>query len=283
MQGIAQGSLFGEAAASADPLNTQALIFGTSTSGMFVSLLRLCTKASFPATQATHISSNLYFVIAGFICILCIWILSFALRENGSTDVDSDQERLQGCSCEGTNLFGTGESLSIDVQYPSRLEHYTSIGDIVRKIWHTLLSNTICYWVTLSIFPGVLAEDLDSLDNSWYPLMLIFIFNASDCLGKLCPRSIQTKFCSKTSVLLAALARCCFIPLFLISSFRSVPALSILTILLGVSNGALTTINMIYATMLVDSREQQLCGAVSVFFLVLGLNLGAFSGFFWLL
>jgi len=40
---------------------------------------------------------------------------------------------------------------------------------------------------------------------------------------------------------------------------------------------------MIYATMLVDIREQQLCGAVSVFFLVLGLNLGAFSGFFWLL
>ena len=291
MQGIAQGALFGEAAVSGDHLNTQSLIFGTSTSGLIISLLRLCTKAAFPTKQAIHISSNLYFVVSGFICIFCIFIFSSLLKRKvyEQAEVDSNQEEHhdevsdRSDISEGMSLLVPGEVLPVNIQRPSQLKHSENLRDIVQKTWFTLLSNTACYWVTLSIFPGVIAEDLHFNDNSWYPIVLIFIFNASDCAGKLCPRSIQVKFCTETSVLLIALLRCCFIPLFLIAPTGSVPIISILTILLGVTNGALTTINMVYATKLVNSSEQELCGSVSVFFLILGLNLGAFSGFLWLL
>lgn len=285
MQGIAQGALFGDAAVSGDPLNTQSLIVGTSTSGLIISLLRLFTKAAFPTEQAIHISSNLYFLISGMICVLCIYIFSaMSKKKDYGTNQgpeESTQDMHQGDSCEDKSLLGPEGATSMNIHTPD-LECSGNLKGIFQKAWQPLLSNMACYWVTLSIFPGVLAEDLNFNDNSWYPLALLTIFNAADCVGKFFPLGIQMKFCSKTSVLLMALLRCSFIPLYLVA-LGSVPAISILTILLGISNGALTTINMVYATMLVDNTEQQTCGSVSVLFLMLGLNLGAFSGFLWLL
>lgn len=285
MQGIAQGALFGDAAVSGDPLNTQSLIVGTSSSGLIISLLRLLTKAAFPTDQAIHISSNLYFLISGMICVLCIYIFSVMPKKNDHASnqelEESTQDMHQDDSCEDKSLLGPEGGISMNIHTPE-LECSGNLKGIIQKAWQPLLSNMACYWVTLSIFPGVLAEDLNFNDNSWYPLLLLAIFNAADCVGKFCPLAIQMKFCSKTSVLLMALLRCSFIPLYLVAH-GSVPAISILTILLGISNGALTTINMVYATMLVDNTEQQRCGSVSVLFLILGLNFGAFSGFLWLL
>ena len=44
----------------------------------------------------------------------------------------------------------------------------------------------LVYWVTLSIFPGVLAEDLRSEAlGDWLGVLLIFTFNLADMLAKL--------------------------------------------------------------------------------------------------
>lgn len=272
--------MFGDAALSGDPTNTQYLIGGTSTSGMIISLIRLGTKGVFPSEQAIHISSNLYFMISGLICILCIYIFAVSLTKTDSSRFqDLEPEQVQDVARgEGTALLSPMNIYSPD----SSNKAYQRMIDIISKIWQPLVGNTICYWVTLSIFPGVLVEDLKFSENSWYPIVLITIFNAADCIGKFCPSSIQRIFFNGKSVLLLALGRCIFIPLYL-AAMGSIPAISVLTILLGITNGALTTINMVYATVLVESKEQKLCGNINVLFLVLGLNVGAFSGFLWLL
>ncbi len=42
--------------------------------------------------------------------------------------------------------------------------------------------------VTLSIFPGVLAEDVHSAElGSWYPVALLTVFNLADWAGKSAP------------------------------------------------------------------------------------------------
>lgn len=66
--GMAQGALFGEAALL-PPRFTQALVSGTSLSGVAVSLLRLVTKATLPDTQSgLCASATLYFLLAAAVC-----------------------------------------------------------------------------------------------------------------------------------------------------------------------------------------------------------------------
>ena len=279
--------MFGYAALSGDSLNTQSLIVGTSTSGLIISILRLGTKASFAGERAIHISSNLYFIISGMICSLCICIFSTLRKKDGvltqqGMEIASDSERHPDEWSQDTSLLKPEGLSSMNIQSCTETNPYGKIWRIFGKAWQPFVSNMTCYSVTLSIFPGVLAEDLDFSGNSWYPIILILIFNAADCVGKFCPHAIQSNFFSKSSVLSIALLRCCFIPLYLIA-LGSIPAISILTIFLGISNGALTTINMVYAIDLVDNSEHHLCGNLNVFFLVLGLNIGALSGFIWLL
>lgn len=49
--------------------------------------------------------------------------------------------------------------------------------------WHS--RNSLLCRVTLSIFPGVLAEDLHSPQlGSWYPILLLAAYNCADAAGK---------------------------------------------------------------------------------------------------
>ncbi|KAE8729529.1 Dedicator of cytokinesis protein 6, putative isoform 1 [Hibiscus syriacus] len=54
-----------------------------------------------------------------------------------------------------------------------------------RKIWQPALGILIIYVVTtLSIFPGFIAEDLESkLLQDWYPVLLITVYNLADFVG----------------------------------------------------------------------------------------------------
>jgi equilibrative nucleoside transporter 1/2/3 len=56
-------------------------------------------------------------------------------------------------------------------------------------IFHLPLAHLpIARSVTLSIFPGVLAEDVHSAQlGSWYPIWLIAAFNLADAAGKAAP------------------------------------------------------------------------------------------------
>lgn len=64
----------------------------------------------------------------------------------------------------------------------------SSAAAVLRSIWRPALSTTLVYVVTLSIFPGVLAEDVKSAAlGSWYPVALLSLFNVADYVGKSAP------------------------------------------------------------------------------------------------
>lgn len=72
-----------------------------------------------------------------------------------------------------------------------------------REAWSVLwpygLSLFLTYTVTLTIFPGFLAEDVHSdLLKDWYPLLIITCYNAGDMLGKVIAPT-QTKSTSGTA------------------------------------------------------------------------------------
>lgn len=156
---------------------------------------------------------------------------------------------------------------------------------VVAEAWHSALAMVITYVITLSIFPGVLSEDIQSADlGSWYPILLITAFNVSDLVGKNIP------FCglapSPRTLLAASLLRVVFVPAFLLAGRHAgdvAGLMALLTVSLGFSNGLLTALLMTLAPASVECGEEGLVESIMVFSLVLGLTLGALAGWLWLL
>jgi solute carrier family 29 (equilibrative nucleoside transporter), member 1/2/3 len=321
--GAVQGALFGETAVlELNGRYTQALIAGTAISGVSVSFLRIVTKALLPATPAgLRTSADLYFLLAAGTCGCCVYIHSIVLprlRLSGSSGSDmngntrlaivySDDPSNGGTiAAGGSNLFprqpqeGNGSSngngmeneevededyLLSSVPLPPHQPPPTYL-QVAMQVRTVAIALVFIYLITLSIFPGVLAEDVSSISlGSWYPIILMFVFNLCDCIGKWLP--IVPKFQLLNAAVIATLAamRVFFIPAFHLAATKGAGGVVIgfLAALLGLSNGYLTASAMMLGPTLVESRAAALCGNIMVLSLIAGLNLGAACGFLWLL
>ncbi|KAF2594541.1 hypothetical protein F2Q70_00045192, partial [Brassica cretica] len=144
------------------------------------------------------------------------------------------------------------------------------------------------YIVTLSIFPGYITEDVHSeLLGYWFPVLLMAAaFNVFDLVGK----SLTAVFMlvdEKTAVG-GCIARlfyslfwgCLHGPMFL----RTEIPVAILTCLLGLTNGYLTSVLMILAPKSVPLKHSETAGIVSALFLVIGLAAsGSVLAWFWVI
>ena len=96
---------------------------------------------------------------------------------------------------------------------------------IASRVKHHAFAVAITYVVTLSIFPGVLAEDLrDDSMGDWFPVALIAAFNLADVVGKCVPGvypAAATAFSPRTMAAMAA-ARVLFVPAFMATAGVSV-------------------------------------------------------------
>lgn len=101
------------------------------------------------------------------------------------------------------------------------------------------------YVVSLSIFPGVLGEDLsDPKLGGWYPLALFAAFNAGDLLGKNLPLGAGAERRATDGALLAlSLSRAAvFFPAYVAARALHAPSwiVGLVTLALGLTNGYLT-------------------------------------------
>lgn len=220
--GSAQGALFGQAACSSSQSNTQALVTGTSTSGVLVCLIRIGTKALFPGTEGIRLSSSLYFFISSILCIACViiqWKIlpQYRIQSNREYDFQS-QELLPPSTLETQTIVvpasdlqdrGSSRALKPENQQPD----YVRVGLIIKEPMIALIG---CYIVTLSIFPGVITEDLTTQhSSSWYPILLVSVFNIADLIGKCVPEYLQQFLYSGRLLLIISASRLLFIPLYL--------------------------------------------------------------------
>jgi len=95
--------------------------------------------------------------------------------------------------------------------FPLRISYL----DVAWQVRWFALSVVLVYVVTLSIFPGVLAEDITSgRIGTWYPVLLIALFNVADLAGKWLPALPSCRFKGRDKIGIAALARIAFVPAF---------------------------------------------------------------------
>jgi len=167
---------------------------------------------------------------------------------------------------------------------------------LARRALVPCLALVSVYVVSLSIFPGVLGEDLsDPKLGGWYPLVLFFAFNAGDLLGKNLPLGGARFERRATDAVLLALAlgrAAVFFPAYVAARALGAPSWAVahITLALGLSNGFLTACLMTIAPRrLAAAQDARLGGGedaeavenLLVIALVVGLLLGAMASWLW--
>ncbi|KAL3511272.1 hypothetical protein ACH5RR_030673 [Cinchona calisaya] len=271
---LVQGSIIGSAG-ELHKRYMQAVVAGTGVSGLVVALLRLLTKAVYPQdTQGLRNSANLFFTVAIIMMVLCII------------------------------CYNSGHKLPIIKYYNSlktqAINHEKEEkGDLTIQLWISTLCDTfgtikwyafsagmICV-VTICIYPGYITEDVHSkIFKAWYSIFLITGFNVLDMIGK-CITSICLIENAKFAIG-GSFARVLFLPLFYGCMhgprfFRTEIPVSILTCLLGFTNGYFTSAVLILGPKTVELQRAETAGIVLVLFLIIGQAIGSVISWSWVI
>ncbi|EEF36986.1 equilibrative nucleotide transporter 1 [Ricinus communis] len=271
--GLVQGGLIGSAGELPERY-MQAIVAGTAGSGVLVSLLRIITKAVY--TQDEHglrKSANLYFAVGIVVMAVCVVFYNVVHRLpviKYYTDLKTqavNEEKEKG-SLSGAQWRST-------------------LWEIVRSVKWYGIGIVLIYIVTLAIFPGYITEDVHSeILKDWYSVLLITGYNVFDMVGK----SLTAVYLLENAKVAigGCFVRLLFFPLFLgclhgPEFFRTEIPVTILTCLLGLTNGYLTSVLMILAPKVVPLQHAETAGIVIVLFLVLGLAGGSIVAWFWVI
>ncbi|KAL2643277.1 hypothetical protein R1flu_010864 [Riccia fluitans] len=290
---LVQGSLIGVAGELPDRY-MQAIVSGTGLCGVLISVLRIVTKAALPqGVHGLRTSANIYFIIGSGFIFLCIigynqvhklavvdQYRSVGTFHNETQDLETDNVTLLSNATDGGSEITASLSGSAD-------KGSTSLMQVFVKLKWLASSFGLIYVVTLSIFPGFLAEDVHSAFlGDWYGILLIGTFNLFDLVGK----SGTILYTPDTAhvTIVGSVARLLFFPLFAgclhgPKAFRTEVPVFILTALLGITNGYFTSMGFIIAPKIVALDEIERTGTIMVIFLVIGLTLGSFVGFVWVI
>ncbi|KAI4382598.1 hypothetical protein MLD38_008543 [Melastoma candidum] len=266
---LVQGGIIGSAGEMPERY-MQAVVAGTAASGVLISLLRVITKAAYPQdSEGLRQSANLYFAVGIVIMALCIVFYNIAdrlpvikyFKELKMQAVNEEKEE-------------TGVAAW-------RLSLWSVVGRIK---WHGL-GIVLIYVVTLAIFPGYITEDVHSeLLKDWYSIMLISAYNVFDLVGK----SLTAYYLLENAkiAIWCTVGRLLFFPIFYLCLHgpkflgTEIPV-TILTCLLGLTNGYLTSVLMILAPKVVELQHAETAGIVIVLFLIIGLAIGSVVAWFW--
>lgn len=242
--------------------------------GVLVCILRISTKASLPhTTRGLKISANMYFAVCVAVLLGCIVCCNLLYK----LPIMGDHYKIAAVHHEENNN-------NIDDQPFSRTNKF---WEVAKQIQCPAFGVFAIYTVTLSIFPGFIAENIESKYlKDWYPILLITIYNVSDLVGKTTTAVCIVDGAGKATW--GAVARILFYPLFGACLhgpkwLKTEMPIAFLTAVLGVSNGYLTSCVMILAPKLVLSSEAETAAVVMLVFLGLGLVAGSVLGWFWLI
>uniref|UniRef100_A0A803LJ74 Uncharacterized protein n=1 Tax=Chenopodium quinoa TaxID=63459 RepID=A0A803LJ74_CHEQI len=266
---LVQGSIIGSAAELPDRY-MQAVVAGTSASGVLVSFMRIFTKAVYPqgSDDGLRNSAILYFIVAILFMIMCFTLYNVVSR---LPVIKHHKKKLQN----ELKLIQEESSLS------------TPIWEIIQKIRWYGFGITLIYTVTMSIFPGSVTEDVHStVLGDWYAILLITCFNVFDLIGK----SLTAVYLLDNAniALGASFTRLLFYPLYLgclhgPQFFRTeIPVIS-LTSLLGLTTGYFASVLLILTPKMVQPHHSETAGILVVVLLILGLAIGSIFSWFWVI
>jgi len=272
---IVQGSTYG-IAAFFPPEYAQAIQSGNAIAGIVVCILRIITKVSFPFdVNGLRRSAIVYFAIAAFVLLLCIFAYIIFIRLPFTIY----------CLSKNSNKNAALELLSAsdqDIDDPSHASFWESFKPVFRQVWRYGLAGAFTFTVTLFAFPGMLSNiDTNMLSADWFPIIIITDFSIFDFVGKSLPsvhKNNLEKYPEKL-LYIGTTTRVLMIPLFImcmyVDFFQHVGWPLFFTALFALTNGYYGSIVMMIGPSKVDNSQKELAGTFMSFTVIAGLTLGA--------
>nr|XP_020452565.1 equilibrative nucleoside transporter 3 isoform X2 [Monopterus albus] len=263
---------------------SQAIISGQAMGGTLSAVASIVDLAA--AKDVTD-SALVYFLTADIFILLCIitYLLLPKLEYSRHYMLEATSSS-PGVMSEGGGVSGTMRRVSVPPLQP-----------ILRKTWVLGLSVFYVFCISIMVFPavssGIQSVNKDS-GSQWtttyfVPVTTFLMYNVADLCGRLSTAWLQVPG-PKSRVLPAlVLCRSILVPLLMYCNYQPRDHLHtvlfthdaypvVFNCLLGLSNGYLGTLPMIYGPKVVHRELAEATGVVMSFFLALGLATGsAFS------
>ncbi|XP_037322349.1 equilibrative nucleoside transporter 3 [Pungitius pungitius] len=259
---------------------SQALISGQGMGGTLSAVASIVDLAV--AKDVTN-SALVYFLTADFIILLCIIAYLLLPKLAYSRYYMEAAGRTSAERMSDGEAAGTGSGVSIPPLQP-----------ILRKTWVLGLSVFYVFCVSIMVFPavssGIQSVNKDS-GSPWtttyfVPLTSFLVYNVADFCGRQATFWLQVP--GPTSRVLPALVLCrsVMVPLLMFCNYQPRDHLHtvlfaqdaypvVFNCLLGLTNGYLGTLPMIYGPKVVPRELTEATGVVMSFFLTLGLAVGS--------
>lgn len=268
--------------------NSQALISGGAMGGTLSAVASLVDLAV--ASDVTD-STLAFFLTADIFLALCIGLYLLLPRLDYARyymkpvwpTVFSGEEQLPQDSPSPTSV-APGSS---DPQTPP-------LGPILKKTTGLGFCIICLFFITSLIFPAI-CTNIESLSKGsgspwstkfFVPLTTFLLYNFADLCGRQVTAWIQVPGPRSKALPGLALLRTCFVPLFVFCNYQPRGHLHtvlfqsdvypvLFTSLLGLSNGYLSTLALIYGPKIVPRELAEATGVVMTFYMGLGLVLGS--------
>ncbi|XP_024521883.1 equilibrative nucleotide transporter 3 isoform X2 [Selaginella moellendorffii] len=281
--GLVQGGLVGDLSYM-HPHLLQSFSAGAGASGAATSGLRLVTKACFASTKGgLRKGALVFFFLSTSFQLLCLLLYAVVFPKLETIKNYRKAAALEGATTVGADLAAAGIHVDKDAEEcpTTRLSNF----QLLTQNLDYAFDAAAIFVLTLSIFPGFLAEDTGKHSlGSWYVVVLIAMYNFGDLTGRYLPLVPALKLKSRTQMLVAVIARYLFLPAFyLTAKFGDQGWMIMLCILLGLSNGHLTTSVLVAAPNGYKKPEQNALGNILVVFILAGVTVGVTLDWLWLI
>lgn len=282
-----QGGMVGDIAFMC-PEFMQSFFAGLAASGALTSGLRLITKAAFEhSNNGLRKGVMLFLAISAFFEFLCILLYAFIFPKLPVVKHYRSKAAAEGSTTVAADLAAAGigtqpmEKADSDTK---QLERLSTKQLLLQNIDYELALYFI-YVVTLSIFPGFLYENTGTHQlGSWYPLVLIAMYNVWDLIGRYVPLIKTIELKSRKGLMIAILSRFLMIPCFYFTAkYGDQGWMLFLVSSLGLTNGYLTVCVMAAAPQGYKGPEQNALGNLLVLFLLAGIFSGVVLGWLWII
>lgn len=311
--GVYQNCVFGTGAKFPGAY-TNAILIGSNFSGTFISIVNLLFNWLAPKPEEAAVC---YFATALFVITICLItynLLSlspfFRYHDRPATQDNTNEIEFiitkEPSNQERSNEIPETLRKTVDAMVPrpkegsSENREANSFRDdlnqkwqVFLKCWPQCLNVFLTFFVTLALFPSVMADIKqlqDHFDKSYFtPFACFFIFNFSALVGNII--SGWTTWPGKHRLWIFVVARFLFVPFFLFCNYhpasRHWPVLinndiAFITgnVLFAITSGYLSSLCMMFASSDLQPDEAPKAGMLAAFFLVFGIFLGIYSSIF---
>ncbi|XP_037256271.1 equilibrative nucleoside transporter 3 [Falco rusticolus] len=274
--------------------NLQALISGQAMGGTISAVASVIDLAA--ATDVTD-SALAYFLTADIFIVICIMVYLLLPKLEYSRYYMNSQKESPSLATMPPNSSTEDKAEPGGTTNTSFLAKSTGIPPLRPILQKTALLGFCLFYVffiSIIIFPS-LSSNIESVSKSsgslwstkyFVPLTSFLLYNFADWCGRQVTAWIQVP--GPKSKLLPALVllRTIFLPLFILSNYQPRAHIQavvfnrdvypvVFTALLGLSNGYLGTLVMVYGPKIVPKELAEAAGVLMTFYLMLGLAVGS--------